>query len=442
MFNVARCVVGVVGSAFIVVSNQLVATKPGAQKFALHEVFELPDSQQVFAYSRISPDGRYLAYTTERKRRQPENVLQIVELSTRKVVFEEKGEDAYWSPDGKKFIFVSTLSASPSVTIVTLPAFSVSRDVAPADLGGYLSWGRDNGRDVIVTIKGNYYFLNGNRISGRPLRVPQCRDGASGERPLVSRDGKRITAFLDTTLIVRNIADCAEIIRTNVEGGKADFSPDGNLIAYHAWKPGGQGYEIEVADLNSKRLYRLSGLKGSSYYPSWTDKGQLLFRYEDINFRGFVVADKFVSGSGRPFPESAPQVSLDWSDIFPNETSPLGLRLVTIWSTWCAHSREALGAAESLQRDRHLGKIDFDVSIAADPTSGPSELVRLMSSNVHVGSLELLPRNYSRARAINQMPVSLLFNGRQFIARRLGAQPASELAEWVASATSKANSVD
>src|SRR5688572_27609381 len=77
----------------------------------LARAFELPAAEGVFAYSRISPDGRYLAYSAEARdivsgtgRAQ---IVTVVDLADSTVLFREPGIDAYWSLDGERIIYLS-----------------------------------------------------------------------------------------------------------------------------------------------------------------------------------------------------------------------------------------------------------------------------------------------------------------------------------------------
>jgi Tol biopolymer transport system component len=162
-------------------------------------VYELASDKGVFAYSRISPDGRFLAYASEARNivsgSGRSQVVTVVDLLEETVVFEEPGIDAYWSPDGQRMI--------------------------------YLSY-----RDAVNTV------------------------------------------------VVRSLADCADVLDTGLPGAKADFSWDGRYIAFHAPNTSGRGYEIQVVDLESRTVRTITRLSGSSFFPSWTRDGRLSFRYD------------------------------------------------------------------------------------------------------------------------------------------------------------------
>src|SRR5688500_4516429 len=82
--------------AFVPILIGCVVTAPAARAPRFERVHELPPSQGVFAYSRISPDGRYLAYAAESRegaRGRLARTITVVDLQTRKILFTEPGID-------------------------------------------------------------------------------------------------------------------------------------------------------------------------------------------------------------------------------------------------------------------------------------------------------------------------------------------------------------
>src|SRR4029453_1159442 len=120
--------------------------------------------------------------------------------------------------------------------------------------------------------------------------VPTCDKIGVGERPLISKDGRRITTFFKGNLVVRGLDNCDDIFDTGIQGSKADFSWDGRYIAFHAVKREGTGYEIRVVDLERRTVRTPEGLQGSALFPSWTRDGPLCFRYDGPDYRGFMIA--------------------------------------------------------------------------------------------------------------------------------------------------------
>src|SRR3954470_21077404 len=82
-------------------------------------VFTLRPKEGVFAYARISPDGKRLAYASQiaaRPSAQRDCAGTAVDLTTKKTLFTEGGIDAYWSNDGTRLIY----SGIGGVTIRTV----------------------------------------------------------------------------------------------------------------------------------------------------------------------------------------------------------------------------------------------------------------------------------------------------------------------------------
>src|SRR5688572_9489131 len=175
-------------------------------------VFELSASEGVFAYSRISPDGRFLAYASEPRSGGGSRVINVVDLTDRRVVFSESGIDAYWSNDGARMIYLSFSGNRSRVSIRHHATGAITRDVAPDSLGDYYSWGIRDGRDLILTIRSRYYFLNGDQAELPAAVLPPCAGIGTGERPLLSKDGRRATTFVGNVLVIRSVTDCSFIL--------------------------------------------------------------------------------------------------------------------------------------------------------------------------------------------------------------------------------------
>src|SRR5688500_2759144 len=237
-------------------------TAPSSPAPRLERVYSLQPTEGVFAYARISPDGRYLAYASESREGaggRLERTVTVVDLQTRKVLFTEPGIDAYFSPDGERMIYLSSEGGS-SVKIRHHRTGAITRDVAPVSLGDYFSWGVHDGRNLILTINSRYYYLEGDKAVLPAGTVPSCDGIGRGERPLLSRDGRRITTFVRGTVVVRNLTDCEGILDTGIGGAKSDFSWDGRHIAFHVPKTGGSGYEIQVVDIEKRTVRTVTNL--------------------------------------------------------------------------------------------------------------------------------------------------------------------------------------
>ena len=399
-------------------------------------ILPLAAAEGVFAYARISPDGKTLAYASESAAfpgaRAITRTVRVVDLESRRVVFNEPGIDAYWSNDGRRMIFLS--SVDDGVTIRHHDNGVITRDVAPADLGDYFSWAVRDGRNLVLTIQSRYYYLDGDKAVLPAGRVTSCPGIGVGDRPLISKDGRRITTFVRGVIVIRSLTDCDDVIDTGIRGAKADFSFDGRYVAFHAPKTGGRDYEIQVVDVVRRTVRTVTDLPGSSFFPSWTADGRLCFRYDGDDYRGFIMADDVLSAPERPLP-GAPGVStsLGWTDLFPETPEPAhDLNLVLIWATWSAHSPDALADLERARASFAARGTDVGVATAVDAASRRADVAEtLRRYAVDLPEIPLAPERLVSTEAINQMPTTLLFRGGDLVDRRLGAQTAGQLEEWV-----------
>jgi hypothetical protein len=410
----------------------------GAPKLPHYDrVFALKPKEGVFAYARISPDGKRLAYASQlgaRPSSQRNWTVTVADLSTQKILFSDAGIDAYWSNDGTRLIY----SGSGGVTVHDVAANTSATYPEVSGLGDYFSWAMRDGKDLILTILNHYYYLNKDGPVLPHATITACPGIGAGERPLISKDGKRITTFVKGNLVVRGLDNCDGVFDTRIQGSKADFSWDGRYIAFHAVKRENTGYEIRIVDLEKRTVRTLPHLEGSALFPSWTRDGRLCFRYDGPDYRGFVVASNVLDVPAEPLPavtEALPDRRV-WNDIFPETPAARsGLRLVMIWAPWSAHSREAFANLQEARDYFAQRGLEVDVLAAADPGSRESDITsQLHDFQVAIPRIPLSQQHLALTEARNQMPTTLLFRGAELVDRRLGAQSSEDLRDWVLAA--------
>jgi Tol biopolymer transport system component len=398
-------------------------------------LFTLKAKEGVFAYARISPDGRVLVYGSEQSdARHPRGIRiseTVVDLATRKVLFSEEGIDAYWSTDGGRIIY----SGNEGVSLRDMKTGTVSGNIAPPNLGDYYSWASRDGKDLIMTIDSKYYYLKDGKAVLPASSVTKCDKIGTGERPLISKDGTRITTFVDGNIVVRGIDNCDNIFDTGIKGAKADFSWDGRYIAFHSLKPRGSGYDIQIVDLQKRTIRTLPGLKGSALFPSWTRDGRLAFRYDGPDYRGFMMASGVLDIPARPLPTVVEALPADrgWKDIFAETPRPEHhVNVVMIWAPWSAHSQLAFTQLDRARDYFASENADVSIAAAADPGSAEQEITRQWSAfETSVPRVALSSRGLAMTQARNQMPTTLLFRDGVLVGEKLGAQTATQLREWI-----------
>lgn len=420
-------------------STELRPVAPSSRAPKFERIHELGPDEGVFAYARISPDARFLAYASqERDTPRPApagRTVTVVDLKTHEVTFTESGIDAYWSNDGSRMIYLSAKTGSYGVTIRHNATGEITRRVAPSDLGDYYSWAVRDGKNLILTIQSNYYYLDGDNAVLPEGRVISCPGIGTGERPLISKNGQRISTFVRGTVVVRGLTDCDDIIDTGIQGQKSDFSWDGRYLAMHAQKPApGNGYEIRVVDLKEKTVRTVTDFAGSSLFPSWTRDGRLMFMYDGADYRGFMLASDVLSVPARPLPAPTRAPGRrTWSDVFPETPKPAAdVNVVLVWATWSAHSPQALTELERARDYFAVNKMDVGVMTTTDPGTRAADAARMQARyDVQLPSIPLAPERLSMADAQNQMPTTLLFRDGVLVDRKLGAQTFEQLTDWV-----------
>jgi hypothetical protein len=402
-------------------------------------VYPLQANEHVYSYARVAPDGHRLLYASAISVSDSANTerqqLHLVNLETKAVEFETGGIDGYWSPNGDRFIFERVQSGKARVAIHNVLSGENFEDVADPGLGDYYSWGVQGGRDIIATVDGAYYYLNASRAVAPAYRIPTCPGEAPTERPLISKDGLRVSGFRAGTVVVRNLTDCQDMIEVGLRGAKADFSWDGRYIAFHAPRIPGPGYDILIVDLAARTVRNVTArLKGISLFPSWTRDGRVCFRYQGADYDGFVIAGQIQSVEPRPLPATPEHLpsTRTWSFLFPGVARPKpGLALVLIWSPFVAHTNSALEAFRRVAREsstRVVGQVHFYV--AADPAGWKYPL----SSSIRGASVKELRLHASQFRtteAVNQSPTILLFSDGVLLDHRLGSQTSEQLFAWI-----------
>lgn len=382
-------------------------------------------NESVFAYSRISGNGRYLAYSfTELAGEEhggEHRRLRVVDLQKGVIIHEDVGIDGYWSPDSSRLIYKARRNGEFTVAIWDRATDAVATGIFPVSLGDYYSWGADETGEVVMTIDGWLIPMTGLGASGPPRRMRECPSIGRGARPLISRDGRRASVFVRDELVVRSVDHCDQIVFTGITGAKADWSADGSRLAFHVGTKS-IGYQIGVYDLASGRYASVPLRGGSNYFPNWTDDGALVFRRDGQDFKGFVR----VVGDFAPSTPPVRSTRIDPVDDVAHTPISRGAQCVVVllWASWGAHSDDALSAF--VEAESRVPSCTFRMSI--DPTSDPAVVAAMLRrSNYHgtIGDLDWT--EWRRLGGLNQTPTYVFYNHGCLAARVLGAMDANAL---------------
>ena len=325
------------------------------------------------------------------------------------MVFETPGIDGYWSPDARHLVYKARATDGEHANIWHRDTGQIITDIMPVSLGDYYSWGVKDGTSTLLTIEGWFVNLHKTEAVSSPSRVPRCPDIGRGARPLLSRDGRRISVFVGAELVLRNLRDCSNIQRTGIVAAKADWSADGRYVAFHTAKENAEGYEPGVIDTVSNTLRRIRQ-DGSAYFPSWTDDQALVFRYERPGFHGFVRADDVLTANAdAPAPAAAsamdPETTRrEWTGALPEGR----VVAVLLWAAWSAHSTEAL--REFAAADLACSPDECVRLTAYDPTSSDAAVRQILDlTRTRLPAIKAPWSGIRAAGGINQSPTYLLF---------------------------------
>jgi dipeptidyl aminopeptidase/acylaminoacyl peptidase len=288
--------------------------------------FQTPSSAE------ISPDGRFVAYTT-RETHWAENSygmqLWLAEVRTGQIVklTNSKGvnREPEWSPDGRWLAFISSRDGAPQVYVIS-PAGGEARPVT--SLGNGVSafrWAPDSARIAFST--------------------PD-----SETQPLIDRREKYSdfeSVRHDYTMTHLWVGDINGGAPRRLTSGKQftvgsfSWSPDGRRIAFDAQSRPGLTFDpsadIYVYDLTAGGVKRIVDLEGPDTDPEWSPDGkQIVFTttmgrpnwfYVDRNLATVPADGGTVTSLTSDFDESASAVAWTQTGIYFTAPKKSGVHL-------------------------------------------------------------------------------------------------------------------
>jgi Tol biopolymer transport system component len=246
-------------------------------------VDNLPMPGGIYADARVSPDGRFAAYTVT----YPDGEdIEIYDLSgnaaPRRLTFGGTSRYPVWSRDGTRVFFQST------------------RD-GPASLYSQLSDGS----------------------GGDPVRLTTAGEGETHAPDSAAPDGERLTftavdssGVLSVWMLNLETGEAEPLIaQPNASISQSIFSPDGKWIAYQSTETGRSGVFVQPFPLTGAR-FQLPG-SGENHHPAWSADGSELFYFPGIGqFESIRVTTK------PRFTFGAPEALMD----VPMNAAPAGRR--------------------------------------------------------------------------------------------------------------------
>jgi hypothetical protein len=115
-------------------------------------------------------------------------------------------------------------------------------------------------------------------------------------------------------------------------------------------------------------------------------------------------------------------------------------QLVVVWSTWNAHSVDALTSAQRAYREFQRHQYDIEVVNATEMASGDWDARQMLLANgITIPRLFLQRSTMVATGAVNHIPAFLLFRDGRLYDERLGGQSYQDLLEWVTPVVTRAS---
>jgi Tol biopolymer transport system component len=178
-----------------------------------------------------------------------------------------------WSPDGRRIAYYSERAGAADLFVMNADGTGVEQlTKTPADEGGP-AWSPDGRQIAFDTDRDRnfeIYVMNADGTGPRRLTSNPARDLS----PAWSPDGRRIAFMSDRDArpefdIYVMDADGANVERLTTAGTSwfPQFDPSGERLAFHVWR------DVNVLDLSTHVLERLTVDPNNGMYPSWSPDG-------------------------------------------------------------------------------------------------------------------------------------------------------------------------
>ncbi len=221
---------------------------------------------EAYEYSpTISPDGRYIAFTSDRNRNVDIFLYDTAAHTLRNLTANNRGTDDSpdISPDGRYIVYSSTRrDNNADIYLMDLQGNDIRQLTTHRQWDGDPSWSPDGQWIVFVSNRagnGNLYLI---RPDGAGLHRITNEGNATASRPVFSPDGTRIAyaAFQE------NNTDIYVLDLTSGQTQRITTHPSEDN--HPSWWPNGQGLVFSSARDSTMRLYSI-GLAGeqSGLYP-------------------------------------------------------------------------------------------------------------------------------------------------------------------------------
>jgi Tol biopolymer transport system component len=216
----------------------------------------------------FSPDGSQIAFDTDRDGNSEIYVMDAAGTHPRRLTDHPAQDRApSWSPDGRQIAFMSDREARPDSQIFVMNADGTGVKRVTGRGSAWTPQFSPDGREIAAQIDRDVYVVD--LASGTERRLTY--DPNNGMSPAWSPDGRQLV-FLSTRnqrleLFTMQADGTDQALLVSLSAASAidpRWSPDGTRVAFvsvptiSGTAPHGQPYAIEVIDLASRKITRVS----------------------------------------------------------------------------------------------------------------------------------------------------------------------------------------
>jgi cytoskeletal protein RodZ len=193
---------------------------------------------------RPSPDGRYIAFDSDRHGERAVYVADADGRNVRRVSRDGFAAMPSWSPDGQRLAFVRADAARPEVWHVWALDYESGelRQITRHAQGRPQDASWFPGGDHLVYAMADRLIVH-DLGTGRERAFAGPRSGVEVRSPVVSPDGRRVAFQLarDGTWLLEMASGSMRRVLDDPTAGEYAWSPDGTQLAYHSTRAGGWG---------------------------------------------------------------------------------------------------------------------------------------------------------------------------------------------------------
>ncbi|WP_353778579.1 DUF5050 domain-containing protein [Winogradskyella sp. 3972H.M.0a.05] len=221
----------------------------------------------------MSPDGKYLVFTSERVGWWKIWKMNIAEKTFTQLTNSSNAEyNPSWSPDGKSIVFVSTRTGKQEIFVMSSVGGNIKRISGSGASNVMPYWGQDN--YIYYSSKIDSYYQIVKCLPDGTKREVLTSGNSNKLMPRVSRDASKILYYGDehgnVEIYRLDIPEMTSKRLTNhpLMDMRANWSPDGQWIVFERGNKS-DNHHVYIMDANGDNQRQLT-FKNYNYSPSFS----------------------------------------------------------------------------------------------------------------------------------------------------------------------------